>query len=291
MKKIVALVLSLVMVLGLATTAFAADPDLYDVYSANATLAATMATGTGDVANDVAKVEAAAVSYSNGTGSVAYVEIGGVYYTKIAAAKATVNDYVLASKDGKTIVAYLAQLGTDAGNVKYGAKATAFTAFSTAAKCGYVTGTPTAGAVYFQTADGKVYEAAAATTTEADNYLVDGVVYSKGDEQTVVDHSFKATNYKYDTAAGVNVPTSAICTTCLMTSSAIYADNAIPAGKAGYAITDAAGYNVVLGAAVTAPATEEKVESAETFDAGIAMYVGMSVMAAAGSAVVLKKKD
>ena len=35
----------------------------------------------------------------------------------------------------------------------------------------------------------------------------------------------------------------------------------------------------------------DKVESAETFDAGIAMYVGMSVMAAAGSAVVLKKKD
>ena len=34
------------------------------------------------------------------------------------------------------------------------------------------------------------------------------------------------------------------------------------------------------------------VESAETFDAGIAMYVGMSVMAAAGSAVVIgKKKD
>ena len=35
----------------------------------------------------------------------------------------------------------------------------------------------------------------------------------------------------------------------------------------------------------------DKVNSAETFDAGIAMYVGMSVMAAAGSAVVLKKKD
>ena len=38
--------------------------------------------------------------------------------------------------------------------------------------------------------------------------------------------------------------------------------------------------------------TETKVESAETFDAGIAMYVGMSDMAAAGSAVVIgKKKD
>ena len=40
-----------------------------------------------------------------------------------------------------------------------------------------------------------------------------------------------------------------------------------------------------------APAASDKVQSAETFDAGIAMYVGMSVMAAAGSAVVLKKKD
>ena len=47
------------------------------------------------------------------------------------------------------------------------------------------------------------------------------------------------------------------------------------------------------GAGVSAgsDAAGDKVESAETFDAGIAMYVGMSVMAAAGSAVVLKKKD
>ncbi len=291
MKKIVALVLSLVMVLGLATVASAADPAVYDVYKADATLATVMATGTGNVADDKAMAEAAAVSYTNGTGSVAYVLVDGVYYTKINASEATVNDFVLASKDGKTVVAYLAKLGTDAGNVTYGAKATAFTAFSTAAKCGCVTGAPVAGAVYFQTADGKVYEAAAATATEADNYLVNGVVYSKGTEQTVVDHTFKATNYKYDTAAGVNVPTSAICTTCLMTSSAIYADAKIPAGKAGYPITDAAGYNVVLGAAATAPAAGETVESAKTFDAGIAMYVGMSVMAAAGSAVVLKKKD
>lgn len=48
------------------------------------------------------------------------------------------------------------------------------------------------------------------------------------------------------------------------------------------------------GAGVSAGSSDaagDKVESAETFDAGIAMYVGMSVMAAAGSAVVLKKKD
>ena len=52
-------------------------------------------------------------------------------------------------------------------------------------------------------------------------------------------------------------------------------------------------YTVVGGGApVVAPADKDNtVESPKTFDAGIAMYVGMSVMAAAGSAVVLKKKD
>ena len=46
------------------------------------------------------------------------------------------------------------------------------------------------------------------------------------------------------------------------------------------------------GYAPVAPSTPEKVvTSADTFDAGIALYVGMSVMAAAGSAVVLKKRE
>ena len=45
-----------------------------------------------------------------------------------------------------------------------------------------------------------------------------------------------------------------------------------------------------FGPAVVTPSTD-KVQSAETFDAGIAMYVGMSVMAAAGSVVVLKKRE
>ena len=62
------------------------------------------------------------------------------------------------------------------------------------------------------------------------------------------------------------------------------------AAKAVYlAIDETSG--AVADAPATAPEAGDKVESAETFDAGIAMYVGMSVMAAAGSAVVLKKKD
>ena len=46
-----------------------------------------------------------------------------------------------------------------------------------------------------------------------------------------------------------------------------------------------------FGPAVVTPTTDKTVTSAETFDAGIAMYVGMSVMAAAGSVVVLKKRE
>lgn len=48
---------------------------------------------------------------------------------------------------------------------------------------------------------------------------------------------------------------------------------------------------VSAGTTAGGAADDTTVESPKTFDAGIAMYVGMSVMAAAGSAVVLKKKD
>ena len=293
MKKIVALVLSLVMVLGLAVTAMAADTDYYDVYAADADLAATMLTGVGDVANDVVKVEAGAVTYTNGSGAVAYVKIGGVYYAKISAAEATVSDYVLASKDGKTVIAYMTKLGDQPGCVTYGQTATEFTKFSLTPKCGYVTKNPlpAANEVYVQLANGKVFSTGAASNNEGWNVMVDGVVYQALTEETVVGHTFKANNYKYDAVAGKNIPTSAICTTCLETSTAIYLDTKVPAGVFAWdlAAPDAA-YAVVVGA--SAPVVDgDKVESAETFDAGIAMYVGMSVMAAAGSAVVLKKKD
>ena len=63
--------------------------------------------------------------------------------------------------------------------------------------------------------------------------------------------------------------------------------------------TAAVKYYIVLneatytgGTYVPSVPSTDKVQSAPTFDAGIAMYVGMSVMAAAGSAVVIgKKKD
>ncbi len=58
-----------------------------------------------------------------------------------------------------------------------------------------------------------------------------------------------------------------------------------------YTVSRAYGWGggYVGGSSSTTP--EKVVTSADTFDAGIALYVGMSVMAAAGSAVVLKKRE
>ena len=63
------------------------------------------------------------------------------------------------------------------------------------------------------------------------------------------------------------------------------------AGTWGNATVYVATYGTVSGSSSSSSTSTDKVTSAETFDAGIAMYVGMSVMAAAGSAVVLKKRE
>ncbi|MBO5122704.1 MAG: hypothetical protein J6B99_06025, partial [Oscillospiraceae bacterium] len=93
------------------------------------------------------------------------------------------------------------------------------------------------------------------------------------------------------------VVTSAVCAKCGAPAAVYTSISKIPAGSAYVTLTTALGANgeiyvVPAGAAVvpTTPSTDQ-VQSAETFDAGIAMYVGMSVMAAAGSVVVLKKRE
>ncbi len=94
---------------------------------------------------------------------------------------------------------------------------------------------------------------------------------------------YDVVNYQYTTVK---------CSECGKVAT-LYA-NAVAAGKNAQTVPGVVGYITFADymdfGAVSAPSTG-KVESAETFDAGIAMYVGMSVMAAAGSAVVLKKKD
>ena len=297
MKKIVALVLSLVMVLGLATTAMAYTADTYDLYQADAGMATAMKVGS--TAADYAGVEideVAAKKNTDGSGNVAYlvVETAG-YATKTTAP--TVSSYAVCAA-GKTDVLYYVDLSSTvtADAFYYAEEVKAFTAWGM--KCGQVNNIALQLDMtedYFMASDFAVYMAVDATGDENTNVLFDGAVVGRSFVGYAIDHSFVANNFKYDAATGANVPTSAICTTCLMESTAIYKDGKAPAGSVvkPLSVNGTTGtWVVVPGAVASTPAVDgDKVESAETFDAGIAMYVGMSVMAAAGSAVVLKKKD
>ncbi len=116
-----------------------------------------------------------------------------------------------------------------------------------------------------------------------------------------------AHTYAFDTkTVGTKTEvTKVYCTVCKDSFSFVVGDLADAVktfGAGNYADTglnDANGDDIFVRTAsglvyvpVTPGTSTDKVESAATFDAGIAMYVGMSVMAAAGSAVVIgKKKD
>ena len=300
MKKIVALVLSLVMVLGLATTAFAVA-DTFDLYQADSGMATAMKTPNGMDFAGYEIDEVGAKSYTDGSGNVAYMvftKTGAATRYGVKTTAPTTTSYAVTAA-GKTDVLYyvdLAVAGTAAGNYEYSDTCDVAGAFGY--KCGEVapnvaTFVANPLATYFVLDDDvTVCESKASVADKQYNFLVGDKVYSGTIVGKVVDHSFTANDFDYNATLKANVPTSAICTKCLMVSTSIYLDGKVPAGKAFYDITNAAAYSVVAeDAAVVAPEAGDKVESAETFDAGIAMYVGMSVMAAAGSAVVLKKKD
>ncbi len=127
------------------------------------------------------------------------------------------------------------------------------------------------------------------------------VKYDKDTKVAFQGHVWDADSiiYKATDVKGSKVPVTIECENCEKTFKVVYKtafDNTWVKGvnyetAPGVLPTD---YYIVLESATSAPVVTpdtDKVQSAETFDAGIAMYVGMSVMAAAGSVVVLKKKD
>ena len=276
MKKIVALVLSLVMVLGLATTAFAATT--YSLYACeNDEIVAGKSA--------VAYTKVAAKEKTDGTGTVAYVEVDGSKYFEIAATEATKADFYLTVTGSETAVMYLKA----ATKVDYIGTAKEFTNFGYG--CGQYTKQYGDTSKYYEVTSGTYKYGLFQAGTAGQGFLVDGKVVQLDTQVYKNTHVWSAT--AVDNTTGV--PTAAICGKCSATG-VVYASTAKVPAAAVVDVTpltyNNVNYPVVAGAVASAPTVDgDKVESAETFDAGIAMYVGMSVMAAAGSAVVLKKKD
>ena len=282
MKKIIATVLAMVMALALCTTAFAAS-DTYDLYQANS----TNISGTSIAANGTTKAGAGvtitvhpAVANSDGTGSLEYLTEGSNIYVKTTTP--TVDDYAV-TVAGKTDILYYVTKVTAEPN--YIASAKAFTDFGY--KCGQVVNNDNS--KYYEittgTLTGKVFKA---DDNGTNSVLVDGkLVKLANTDAEVKSHTWVVSASKVEN--GKVVPTEAVCGICGSKTTAIYETGKAPAGSKTETLTGVTGYVVVPNGASTTPSTGTN-KSPKTFDAGIAMYVGMALTSVAGSAVVIGKK-
>ena len=296
MKKIIATVLAMVMALALCTTAFAADAVTgYTGYTRGGEKLMKDAT---DAESFSVETNEAAFDKATGAGNVAYYTVDGAtanenndYNGDYIKADKTDFDLQLTKSGASTL--YLKHVDTGAD---YVAKVEAFTKIGD--KCGqldvdadgtyYVNtskyagtnGTKDAGEAYFMASDaqGAVY------------VLLNGKLVSvvPADEQTLVGHTWvavekdgKVVSYK--------------CSDCGTVASIYktYAAAKASGLKSVEAFVNDDGETIYL--AYTDGKTAENTNtngntSPKTFDAGIAMYVGMALTSVAGSAVVIGKK-
>ena len=294
MKKIIATVLAMVMALALCTTAFAAPVAGYTGYTRGGE---KLMASTTDAESFSVEAHEATFNKATGAGNVAYYTVSNAtdantsYNGDYTKADKTDFDLQLTKSGASTL--YLKHVNEGA---KYVAKVEAFTKIG--AKCGqldvdadgtyYVNtskytdtnGTKDAGEAYFMASDaqGAVY------------VLLNGKLVSVtlADEQTLVGHTWvavekdgKVVSYKCSdcgTVASIYKTYAAAKASGLKNVEAFVNDD----GETIYlAYTDGK-------TDTTKPA--DGTSSPKTFDAGIAMYVGMALTSVAGSAVVIGKK-
>ena len=300
MKKIIATVLAMVMALALCTTAMADTKTAFGDGS-------TIPTYDSDYSYEL---KAAAAAYDKNVGTFQ------VFKTTVATKAVAPIDglFVKVTKDqaektlviGNTIT-YLKATSADF-TTKYDLKAVAATTVDTLKNCGDVKAKD---GVTLYNVDGKLYKADATATGADKKVLLVGetLVIAKAaqvkDENHTSDFDFEAKPhaYKADTTsvAGTRTVTKVYCDTCKKSFEFVVGtatDAAAKFGIDGYELIVAEGYEntasksiyikVGSGSADT-PTTGTK-PSPKTFDAGIAMYVGMALTSVAGSAVVIGKK-
>ena len=284
MKKIIATVLAMVMALALCTVAFATTYG--DLYKQNA------AGGWEKQELDGGIAYTSPVETKSTDGKLVSAKLG--YYTFTIKGEASAN-YVEVAKDDATFqltvdgsVKYLAVATTMDTTNAYTLKGTEVEAKGNDAKCGEIVEIPS-GKLYL--ADGKYYVTGTGTYLLADGHVVE-VAAAGENSYTVKEHQFEIVSQAKD-SAGV-ITGSLKCKNCPQTATLTNKPSAIPVGASSVEGTGTFGAGLYAywteGSTTPSTGTTTTKPSPKTFDAGIAMYVGMALTSVAGSAVVIGKK-
>ena len=323
MKKIVALVLSLVMALSLCTVAFGAD------YIENGLYGADKSTGKADYTKFYGVVETKdAKVYSDGTGNVTYyvwkeamgakwpdgsvIDATGYYYIPCSYDEA---DYVVNTNGSFTTYVKAYAPDPNFTEAYYKTTLTAQSKNAGPATCtvahyrvdGYL---DTKGNFYVKSNDadatralvGNVivkvkYTEAYSNVVYASHVLLKGTADKNGYDVckcAICGGTFACTK-DMNVLAANKISLNDVFGYVNADAKAVIADNN-EAGKYNMPVaTDLAGdytfcWQLTAGTETKPAETKPGVDSAKTFDAGIAMYVGMSLLSVAGSAVVIGKK-
>ena len=288
MKKIVAVVLAMVMALALCTTAFAATTET-KVDKTGYSLLKVQDNSTVTIDGDEFSktVTDAKVVTSGSKTTTTYYADKYVIKTEENNVKSDVTFYACDAAiathklvKGTTVV-FLTTADLSAGTEKV---ATAFVEAKKAAdqKCGDVTADA-------YTIEGKNYVAGGTNFA-----VLNGKFVTYGAESTTVDHKFtkgEAKTSGYFTTDTKGVVNTVKCEACEKSFNVV---DKVDKTYTGSVVTTTAfgGTQYILtGTATATPAgSTGTTTSPKTFDAGIAMYVGMALTSVAGSAVVIGKK-
>ena len=292
MKKIIATVLAMVMALALCTTAFAITyGDLYQ-FSNNAWTKVDL---TGKTITYTSPYE----TKQNDkfvSGTIGYYTISGTPTLYLVEVDANSADYRL-TVDGKQV--NLASVDSVSA-ITYTLKGTQVTYGGTVTKCGDVYPTATFKDAEGHTLplyvdeDGDYYKAGTSSTY----MLVGGKVISvvsatENTDFTYIRHAWEVVDS--NKAADGTVTGTAKCTRCGQVATLTSKKGDIPTAAYSEQLASPIFSKTVWvywtdGATTPTTPSTDKNTSPKTFDAGIAMYVGMALTSVAGSAVVIGKK-
>ena len=271
MKKIIATVLAMVMALALCTVAFA-DGETVKGYTKATTKGATISESEVTLTFTSAKDPKTTDGKTTAVGNVAYYTIGSVNYV-VVNTLGEADLVVYSDKDGKNVMMYLDQIiptyivgtvitfGDKCGDYE---KPASFDSSKT----------------YYVAEFGGTDYLYASATEATGTLMVAGKLVGIDNENAVV--ATKVQHTAVPTVVNGKI-TGYTCSKCK--AAAVEAPNyaSIPDGAQ---VITGNWYFPVAGATKPADGTS----SPKTFDAGIAMYVGMALTSVAGSAVVIGKK-